>query len=335
MDIERRRMLQYVAAWSLGTCACGGCRTVPMTNRKQLLLTPETQEVSMGLSAFDDVKKNEPASDYQPYVAMVTRVGQRIAAVAERPDYQWEFRVLASDTQNAFCLPGGKVAVYEGIIPVCANEAGMAVVMSHEISHALARHGGERMSQNYAVDGVKQAVTFVTQKEDPKKKELMMQAYGYASQYGVILPYSRKHESEADHMGLQLMAKAGYDPAEAPKFWKRFGALQQGSQPVEYASTHPSDDHRAQDLEGWLPEAAKVYAAAPVKYGVGEPLPPAPPPRPKKTPPAATAGQPPAQGPPAGQARGSQAGASQGRRQGSKPGAGPGQGPEQGQGPGA
>ena len=277
MDLERRRMLQYLAAWSLGACTCCGCRTVPMTNRKQLLLTPENQEVALGLSSFEEVKTKEPASTNRVCIELVNRVGQRIAAAADRPDYQWEFCVIAAETQNAFCLPGGKVAVYEGIIPVCGNEAGLAVVMSHEISHALARHGGERMSQNYAVDGVKQAMSYVTQKEDTKKKELLMQAYGYASQYGVILPYSRKHESEADHMGVQLMAKAGYDPTEAPRFWTRFGALQQGQKPAEFMSTHPSDDRRAKDLEGWLPEANQLYAAAPTKFGTGEMIALAPP----------------------------------------------------------
>jgi Zn-dependent protease with chaperone function len=312
MDLERRRMLKYLAAWSLGACTCGGCRTVPMTNRKQLLLTPESQEVALGLSSFEEVKTKEPASANRTYIDLVNRVGQRIAAAADRPDYKWEFCVIATDTQNAFCLPGGKVAVYEGIIPVCGNEAGLAVVMSHEISHALARHGGERMSQNYAVDGVKQAMSYVTQKQDAAKKEMLMQAYGYASQYGVILPYSRKHESEADHMGIQLMAKAGYEPSEAPRFWTRFGALQAGKKPAEFMSTHPSDDHRAKDLESWLPEANQLYAAAPNKIGTGEAIVAAPP---SASPPAPAAGPGPAA--PAGPAPGAASAPQQGLASGS------------------
>jgi predicted Zn-dependent protease len=224
----------------------------------------------MGLSAFDEITNTEPASTNQQYIEMVNRVGQRIAAVADRPDYQWEFRVLASDQQNAFCLPGGKVAVYEGIMPVCQNEAGLAVVMSHEIGHALARHGGERMSHGYAVEGVRKAVQFVTRKQDEKKQELILQAYGVASEYGVVLPYSRKHESEADHMGIMLMAKAGYEPGEAPKFWSRFAAMSQGPVQPEFLSTHPSDERRAQDLADLLPQAGQLYSAVSTKFGQGE-----------------------------------------------------------------
>jgi predicted Zn-dependent protease len=241
-----------------------------------MLLMGEDSEKAMGASAYQEVVSKEPASQNRQYVDLVNRVGQRIAAVAGKPEYQWEFRVIASPQQNAFCLPGGKVAVYEGIIPVCQNEAGLAVVMSHEIGHALARHGGERMSQGYAVDAAKQAISYVTQTQEQQKREAVMKAYGLASQYGVILPYSRKHESEADHIGLMLLAKAGYDPAEAPRFWQRFAAAQQGTKPAEWMSTHPSDNRRAEDLTKLLPEAQKLYAAAPVKYGLGEVLAAAP-----------------------------------------------------------
>ncbi len=169
------------------------------------------------------------------------RVGKRIAAVANRKDYQWDFRLIESETQNAFCLPGGKVAIYQGILPVCEDEAGLAVVMSHEIAHALARHGGERMSQNMASDGAKVLIDKVAGKYVPEKKELLMQAYGVGSKYAVLLPYSRKHESEADQIGLRLMAKAGYDPTVAPEFWTRFGSMKEGDSMPEFLSTHPSD----------------------------------------------------------------------------------------------
>lgn len=272
MDISRRRVLQQFTAWSLGTAVCAGCRSVPMTNRKQVLLMPESQEIALGVTAYQEVTAQEPPSTDRRASDMVARVGQRIAAAAQRADYAWEFRLLASDQQNAFCLPGGKVAVYEGILPVCANEAGLAVVMSHEVAHALARHGGERMTQNMAVDGVRQAVQYVTRSQDERKRELVLQAYGVASKYGVILPYSRKHESEADHMGILLMAQAGYDPAEAPRFWTRFGAVNGGGQPAEFLSTHPADERRARDLQGWLPDAAQQYTGAAAQYGLGEPL---------------------------------------------------------------
>ncbi len=268
-----------VAGWLILALASAsaGCRSAPMTGRRQMLLLPETQEVSLGLTSYQDIVAKEPASTNGAYIDMVERVGGRIAAVADKPDYQWEFRVIASDVQNAFCLPGGKVAVYEGILPICENEAGLAVVMSHEVAHALARHGGERMSQSLAVDGVKQAVAYATQKQDRARREILLKAYGVASEYGVILPYSRKHESEADHIGLMLMARAGYDPSEAPRFWQRFArasqtGAQQGNKPLEFLSTHPSDARRASDLEALLPEAMKLYVTAPSRYGMGEGL---------------------------------------------------------------
>ena len=235
------------------------------------MIMPESEEMSLGLQTYSDVAGNDKESKNERYCELVSRVGHRIAAVSGRGDYQWEFRTLASEEQNAFCLPGGKVAVYEGIIPVCQNEAGLAVVMSHEIAHALARHGGERMSQNAAVDGVKTAMGYALQKQDEVKREAVLKAYGLASEYGVLLPYSRKHELEADQIGLMLMADAGYDPAEAPLFWKRFGAMASGTEkPPEFMSTHPSDDRRADDLTKLLPEANTRYTKAATQIGRGE-----------------------------------------------------------------
>ena len=278
---------KVAACWLLVLAAATGCRTTPITNRSQLLLLPEKQEISMGLSAYEETKSKEPLSTNAPYIEIVNRVGQRIAAVADRPDYEWEFRVVASSQQNAYCLPGGKVTVHEGIVPVCANEAGLAVVMSHEIAHALARHGGERMSHSMAVEGVRHAVDYFTKEREERQREMIMQAYGLGAQYGVVLPYSRKHETEADHMGVMLLAKAGYDPAEAPRFWQRFASVKTGGQPPEFLSTHPSDEHRSSNLLELLPEAQTLYAQAPVKYGLGEPLAGAPPQAVAAAPPAA------------------------------------------------
>ncbi|MCA9189971.1 MAG: M48 family metallopeptidase [Pirellulaceae bacterium] len=248
-----------------------GCRTAPITGRKQLLLVPEAQEIEMGLSAFSDAIGDDPVSSNVQYQQLIQRVGSRIAAVANRPDYQWEFKVIASPEQNAFCLPGGKVAVYEGIIPICQNEAGLAVVMSHEVAHALARHGGERMSQGYVVNGASQALSFVLRKQEETRRQQIMSAYGVASKYGFLLPYSRKHESEADHMGLIMMAQAGYDPAEAPRFWERFAASHAGSEkPPEFLSTHPADERRADDLRRLLPDAEIAYQNSANKFGLGE-----------------------------------------------------------------
>lgn len=246
-----------------------GCRTVPMSGRQQLLLLPEDQEITAGLASYEEITAAEPPSQNAEYIAMVNRVGQRIAAVAGRPDYQWEFRVIASPQQNAFALPGGKVAIYEGIMPVCANEAGLAVVMSHEIAHALARHGGERMSHGLVENSFRKMVSYMTQSQEEERRRQIETAYGVAAKYGAILPYSRKHESEADEMGVILMAKAGYDPREAPRFWQRFAEHKHGEQLHEFLSTHPSDATRAADLEAMMPEAIAAYEASPAKFGLG------------------------------------------------------------------
>ncbi len=247
-----------------------GCRTVEITGRRQLLLVPEANEMQLGATTFQSTLQEGQLSTNQRYVEMVNRVGQRIAQAADRPDYDWEFKLIASPTQNAFCLPGGKVAIYEGILPVCQNEAGLAVVMSHEIAHALARHGGERMSQGYLVNGVGTALSFVLQNQEEVLQQRAEKAYGLASEYGFVLPYSRKHESEADHMGLMLMAKAGYDPTEAPAFWQRFGNAQSTQQTPEFLSTHPADERRATDLAKLLPAAVEVYGTTAQRYGKGE-----------------------------------------------------------------
>ena len=250
-----------------------GCQSVPMTERKRLLVMSEQRENEMGLSAYQDVLKAEPVSKNEKYVELVRRVGERIAAVANRPDFKWEFNVIESETQNAFCLPGGKVAVYTGLLPVCQDEAGLAVVMSHEVAHAIARHGGERMTYQTAQNLGKSAMGMVLQKQEEQQKQIVLTAYGAASQYGVILPYSRKHELEADHIGIMLMAKAGYDPSSAPGFWERFSGAKQGEAPMEFLSTHPSDARRASALRELLPEAMQNYEAAAQKYGMGEAIP--------------------------------------------------------------
>ncbi len=270
---SRRTFVWLCTALSLGLVVflLGCMRSTPITGRKQMLLIPENQEVARGVAAFQDVLQKEPPSQNQQYVAMVNRVGERIAA-ATGEQYDWEFRVIASPEQNAFCLPGGKVAIYEGILPICQNEAGLAVVMSHEIAHAVARHGGERMTHAAAVNGAKRAVAWVSRDLEETNREMILKAYGGAANVGFVLPYSRKHESEADAMGLVYMSKAGYDPTEAPRFWQRFAASNQGEKPAEFLSTHPSDARRAADLERQLISVRELYVAAPQKYGLGETL---------------------------------------------------------------
>lgn len=241
-----------------------------MTNRKQVLLSSEAKENEMGLAAYQEVLKSESLTKNENAAAIVRRIGQRIAAVANRPDFDWEFNVIESETQNAFCLPGGKVAVYTGILPVCENEAGLAVVMSHEVAHAIARHGGERMTYQSAQNLGKSAVGYVMQRQDEQKQKIVLAAYGGASEYGVILPFSRKHEMEADQIGIMLMAKAGYDPSEAPVFWERFASSKTGAAQMEWMSTHPSDAHRSAALRELLPQAMSHYEKAEEKLGLGE-----------------------------------------------------------------
>ncbi len=256
-------MLACVGIWS-------GCQTVPISGRKQLILLPEQAEIAMGASAYEELMAEEKLSQNEAAQRMVNRVGERIAAVAGRPNYEWEFRLIESEQMNAFALPGGKVAVYEGILPICQNEAGLAVVMSHEIAHALARHGGERMRDSTAIEVVQEGFDYLTKDSDEFQRKLILGVYGGATKYGIALPNSRAQEAEADQIGLILLARAGYDPREAPGFWDRFATVKSGDEPLEFMSTHPSDANRAAALREQLPKALEQYEQAPVKHASGE-----------------------------------------------------------------
>jgi predicted Zn-dependent protease len=249
------------------------CSTVPITGRRQFLLTTEEQEMALGLEAYEQVKAESPPSRNQKYITVAKRVADRISMVTKKDIFEWEIIVVASAVPNAFCLPGGKMMVNEGIFPVCANEAGLACVIGHEVAHAIARHGGERMSQNMAKEVVLGMVDAGISGQSEETRQLTQAALGMGAQVGFMLPYSRKHESEADHMGLMYMAEAGYDPAEGPRFWRRFGEMTAGAEkPPEFLSTHPADETRAADLQELLKKARKVYEKAPQKYGIGESL---------------------------------------------------------------
>ena len=247
-----------------------GCSTVPVSGRRRVLAVSETKENQLGLTAYREILEKEPISGNERYKAMVNRVGQRIAAVADRSDFDWEFNVIESETQNAFCLPGGKVAVYTGMLPVCRTEAGLAVVMSHEIAHAIARHGGERMTHKNVQTLGKTGIGMLLENQDEQKKDWVLTVYSGSSEYLGILPYSRKHELEADAIGLRLMAQAGYDPSTAPVFWERFAAIKGVSGPVEFLSTHPSDSRRSAKLREQLPAAMQIYEQAPEQFALGE-----------------------------------------------------------------
>jgi len=239
-----------------------GCTTVPYTNRSQLMLMSESDDMQLGAAAYQQVLKKEPVVHDPQITAVVTRVGRRIAAAADKPEYQWEFTVIDDPKQaNAFCLPGGKVAVYTGIFPIARDEAGLAAVIGHEVAHALARHGAERMSTGtlLQVGAVGVAVAAGASGAGGATQQAIMQAYGLGSTVGIALPFSRSQESEADHIGLILMAKAGYDPDAAIGLWQRMAAAERSGAPPEWLSTHPSPETREKDLRLWLAEAKQYY----------------------------------------------------------------------------
>jgi len=253
----------------LAAALLGGCTTAPETGRQQLLLISPSQEAQLGLQAFQDVKRSEPIVASGKSAEMVRQVGQRIAKVAPLPNAQWEFVLFKDDSPNAFALPGGKVGIYTGILPITKNEAGMATVMGHEVAHAVARHSAERMSQGMAVRVGGLILGAALGTEASLTKDVAMQAYGLGAQYGVMLPYSRTHELEADELGLLYMARAGYDPAEAVEFWKRFAAYnaKRGGKPPEFLSTHPLDARRIAQLEQMMPRARAEYERAKGRSG--------------------------------------------------------------------
>lgn len=235
-----------------------GCSTVPVTGRSQLNLMSESQEMQLGLTSFDQMKKEVPTSQDVYAKALVEKVGKKIAAVAgpDMPNAQWEFVVFESKEANAFCLPGGKVGVYTGILPITKDEAGLATVLGHEVAHAVARHGGERMTEAMGLQLLGAAADSAT--AQTKYHSYVVAGYGLGSQVGVALPHSRMQESEADRIGLTYMAKAGYDPEQAVKFWERFAAFNQqqgGSEQMWFLRTHPLDEDRIKQLQQWIPEA--------------------------------------------------------------------------------
>lgn len=241
------------------TCLLAACYTVPETNRRALGILPESQVMQLGFSEFETMKKEVPISKDPAANALLQRVGKRIAAVASLPNAQWEFVVFDSKEANAFCLPGGKVGVYMGILPITRDEEGLATVIGHEVAHAVARHGNERISRGLLAQAVGTAVAAGTQQS--KYSALINQAYGLGSQVGVELPHSRAQESEADHLGLLYMARAGYNPERAVDFWRRFAEFNQqsgGSTPW-FLRTHPLDETRIKQLQELMPEARAEF----------------------------------------------------------------------------
>jgi predicted Zn-dependent protease len=243
------------------TVLVASCARTPYTNRSQLILVSADEESKLGAQAYREVLSKERVVRDASLTGPVLDVGQRLARAANRPEFKWEFSVLDDRKQaNAFALPGGKVAVYTGIVPVAQTSNGLAVVLGHEIAHVLARHGAERMSQGLVAEaGGSLLGAFFG---GGATAQAVMAAYGLGAQYGVLLPYGRTQESEADHIGLLLMARAGYDPREALAFWKRMERVSGGGQPPEFLSTHPSHGTREAQINAWLPEALRYYDAS-------------------------------------------------------------------------
>lgn len=258
--------MKYLAVL-LAAALFAGCTIVPETGRRQLMLVSSSDEAGMGLEAFAQIKKDEKLSQDAESNARVQRVGRRIAQSVGRelPNAQWEFVLFESDQLNAFALPGGKVGVYTGLLKLAESDDELATVMGHEIAHVSSRHGAERTSQNIAVTGVGllAGIGMEANDVDPAKRNAILAAYGVGTAVGLMLPYSRLHESEADAIGLRFAAGAGYDPRAAATFWRRMMAANQGqTRPPEFLSTHPAEETRIKNLEALAPQYLPLYENA-------------------------------------------------------------------------
>ncbi len=248
------------------------CATVPVTGRQQLTLVPTSSLNSLSFQQYSEFMKTHKLSNDAQATAMVKNAGNKIKDAVKKyltqigsasslQGYEWEFSLVEDSLVNAWCMPGGKVVVYTGILPIAQNETGLAVVMGHEIAHAIANHGNERMTQGMLANLGSVALSEALKNKPEETKAIFQTAFGVGVQLGALLPYSRLHETEADHMGLIFMAMAGYNPDDAVGFWQRMASLKQGSGPPEFLSTHPSDNKRIQKIKELLPEARKYYQA--------------------------------------------------------------------------
>ncbi len=245
-----------------------GCSSVPLTGRKQLNLVSDQQVLSLSFQQYDDYIKTAQKSTDAKNTALVVKVGQNIANAVQSyyrangmesmlEGYDWAFNLIKDDQVNAFCMPGGKIVVYEGILPYTQDETGLAVVLGHEVAHAVAKHANERMSQEMVAQYGASAVGGLLSNSSSTMQTIGNTVFGLGAQYGVLLPFSRKQELEADHLGLIFMAIAGYDPNQAMPFWQRMST--QGAAVPEFMSTHPSDASRITSIQNELPEALKYY----------------------------------------------------------------------------
>lgn len=264
-------MFKFLSLFLFISLFLTACATVPVTGRKQVSLVSNSELMSLSDQEYKQIISSSQIEKGTKNAQMVTEVGQKIAKAVESflteinqkekiSEFSWEFNLIKDDkTVNAFCMPGGKIVVYTGILPVTKNKEGLAVVMGHEVAHALANHGAERISQQMLAGAGQTALGYATKEQSEETKMLINAAYGVGTQVGVLLPYSRLHESEADHIGLILMSKAGYDPRYAVTFWTDMSKLSSGNKTMAILSTHPSDEKRIEDIKKFLPEALKYY----------------------------------------------------------------------------
>lgn len=242
----------------LSALAFVGCQNVPITGRSQFILVDESEVASMSAAEFSKMKKLPG----DPRLAKVKEIGLKIVAAARRddkagvlpPSSRWEFAIIDDKSPNAFAMPGGKIGFNSGMFQYAPTDDDIAVILGHEVSHVICRHGSERVSQAMGVAIAAAVADEATKNSSSKTRSTWMAAVGVGAQYGILLPFSRSHESEADHLGLLFMARAGYDPEVAPRFWQRFSKIG-GARPPEFLSTHPADSTRVKQLQAWLPEA--------------------------------------------------------------------------------
>lgn len=232
---------------------------VPITGRSHLVDISRDEEAQLGLQSYHEILRQSHLVENGQIVDLVRTIGQRLANAAHDvdPGFQWEFNVIESGQANAFALPGGKTAVYTGLVPIAKNTDGLAIVMGHEIAHAIARHGAERIAHQRLYQLGQMAVSLALGGVDYDTQRMVIGAMGAGAQFGILLPFSRDHESEADYMGLLFVARACFDPTEAPKLWERMGEAGKG-QPAEFMSTHPSHETRIRQFQEWMPEALTI-----------------------------------------------------------------------------
>ncbi|MFH1690292.1 MAG: M48 family metallopeptidase [Candidatus Eisenbacteria bacterium] len=258
-----------VVCAAIALALVAGCAIVPITGRRQLSLVSQPELIGMAAQNYAEFIAESTVSGDAEARNMVNEVGGRVSLATsafmrengmdyELSQYSWEFTLIEDDAANAFCMPGGKIVVFTGLLPVSKTKAGLSVVVAHEVAHAIANHGGERMSQLLLAELGGMALSKAIEQKPAQTRDLAMLAYGIGSQVAVLLPYSRQHESEADRIGLILMAKAGYDPREALQFWRRMASQSEG-EPPELLSTHPSHSTRIDDIRYHLPEAVAIY----------------------------------------------------------------------------